>query len=97
MAHTQGDDRLVIFQVSESLKLFFSYVFTACILTAVIVTMASQGDQTIADDIRGSLQQLEAKIDRQERQFCALINQMHEVRGFTVLDCESGAIDVKDS
>jgi len=80
-----------------NVKLLLSYIFTACVLTAVIVTMTSQGDQTIANDIRGSLQQLEDKIDRQEQQFCALINQMHEVRGFTVLDCESGAIDVKDS
>lgn len=78
-----------------NVKLLLSYIFTACILTAVIVTMASQGDQTIADDIRGSLQQLEAKIDRQERQFCALINQMHEVRGFDVIDCETGKIEIK--
>jgi len=70
-------------------------MFTACILAVVIITMASQGEQTIANDIRASLQQLEAKIDRQDRQFCALINQMHEVRGFDVIDCETGKIEIK--
>jgi len=47
--------------------------------------------------LREDVNSLSAQIQRFDRQFCERINAMHSVRGFEVLDCETGAILVENA
>lgn len=83
--------------MSQSAALIAVYAGIATALTLVIVDTARDGDEQMTNEVIDHIHELEGKLVAHEKNFCRLINQMHEIRGFEVLDCESGHVVIEET
>jgi len=68
--------------MNTDIRLTLLYCFVACILTAAIVLADYESDK-----------QVQSEIGELRGEFCKLINQMHRIRGFEVLDCSRVSLE----
>ena len=69
-----------------------THVIVAGLLSVAIVASIYGSDSAL----RGDIQELRAAVELFDAQWCDRINAMHRTRGFEPLDCDTGAIRMKE-
>jgi hypothetical protein len=89
LAHDRGLDEVIA--INQSAKLLLGYVFTAICLTIIIVFSSNEQ----SNELTASIRQLEITITGLSMEFCEMINDMHRIRGFEVLNCDDHTINLR--
>jgi hypothetical protein len=89
VAHDRGLDEVIA--LNQSAKLLLGYVFTAICLTIIIVFSSNEQ----SNELTASIKQLEITVNGLSVEFCEVINDMHKIRGFEVLDCDDHTISLR--
>jgi hypothetical protein len=74
--------------LSLPVKLLAAYLFAAICLTILIIA----SDKQKKSEMTLQMKNLSLQMQGIDRRFCERINQMHKVRGFEVIDCESNRV-----
>jgi hypothetical protein len=79
--------------VSLPVKLLIAYLFAAVSLTIIIIASNKQKE----GELNLQIKTLSLQIEGIDKRFCERINQMHKVRGFEVIDCDTNRIKLEEA
>jgi hypothetical protein len=81
-------------RMAEERRLQNRYFLVATLLTVVIVATIILTDNVSEHDdaVSAAVKSLEFEVKNLDKEFCETINQMHTMRGFSVMNCEENRV-----
>jgi hypothetical protein len=80
--------------MQRDIRLTVTYFLGATLLTVLIVFQGQRSDDQVTTSIRSLEKRLEVHVENLSFEFCETINDMHRIRGFEVIDCDTGTVSM---